>query len=219
MKKRVLILDLDGTLYYHIFIKIFMGISLLSYYIFHIWKIKDIFLLLAYRKYREQNEKTNTEAQYKFIANKYKVSTHYVKKIVDKWLLKKPLNLIAQFKDKKLIKIINNCRKKGLKIFIYSDYPTDEKLKVMNINYDKSYNPGNKNIKYLKPNPKGLKYIIKENNLKKEEVLYIGDRDSKDGECARKCGIEYIILPKFFRKKYYLLIKAKVMRNRGVNCD
>ena len=219
MKKRVLILDLDGTLYYHIFIKIFMGIYMLSYYIIHIWKIKDIFLLLAYRKYREQNERKNIKDQYEFVANKYKVSTYYVQKIVDKWLLKKPLRLISKFKDKKLINIINECREVGLKIFIYSDYPTDEKLKVMNINYDKSYNPENKNIRYLKPNPKGLKYIIKENRLKKEEVLYIGDRDSKDGECARKCKIDYIILPKFFRNSYYLLIKNKVMCDRGGNCD
>ncbi len=210
MKKKVLILDLDGTLYYQIYVKLFMVFNILGYYIFHFWRMKDIFIILSYRKYRENNENTSTKEQYKFIADKYKVASSLVEEVINKWMFKKPLNLINRFKDKKLINIISTFKDKGGKVIIYSDYPTDDKLKAMGISYDKSYSPINNNIKYLKPNPKGLDYIIKENKFKREDILYVGDRDSKDGECARKCSVDYIILPKFNRNKYYMLIKDKI---------
>ena len=135
MKKKVLVLDLDGTLYYQIYVKLFMGLNLLGYYIFHFWKMKDIFIILGYRKYREDNENTSTEEQYKFIASKFKVSFSRVEGVINKWMFQKPLNLVNRFKDKKLINIIHNFKDKGIKIIIYSDYPTDDKLKSMGINY------------------------------------------------------------------------------------
>lgn len=210
MKKKVLIFDLDGTLYYQVFVRLFIGISMLGYYIFHLCKIKELFMILDYRKYREYNENTSIEEQYKYIADKYNVSISLVEDIINKWMIKKTLSLINKFRDKKLINIINIFKDKGIKIIIYSDYPTEEKLKTLNINYDKSYDPTNNNIKYLKPNPKGLEYIIRENKFDKGDILYIGDRDSKDGECARNCVVDYIILNKFNRGKYYKLIKEKV---------
>ena len=61
MKKKALILDVDGTLYYHIPIKIIMGLKLISYYIIHLNKIKEFLLILKYRQKREKiiNRKFN----------------------------------------------------------------------------------------------------------------------------------------------------------------
>jgi FMN phosphatase YigB (HAD superfamily) len=46
----------------------------------------------------------------------------------------------------------------------------------------------------LKPDPKGL--ILAASKLKTplKECLFIGDRDDKDGECARRAGMPYLIL-------------------------
>ena len=138
------------------------------------------------------------------------MSIDKVKKITDTWLIYKTLKVLPFFKDKKLVNIIEKVKKQNGKIIIYSDYPTLDKLNALNITYDKEYNPTNSNIKYLKPNPNGLNYIIKDNKYNKKDILYIGDRDSKDGECARICQIDYIILPKFFRNKKYSEINKKL---------
>ncbi len=204
--KRTIIVDLDGTLYYQCGVHIVMGCQLLL----HFWKAKDLKIIMKYRKIRERNINNIVEKQYKIVADRYHVEEDYVKKVIDEWLFQRPLKALKKFQDKKLDKIITDFSQKGGKVYIYSDYPTKEKLNQLNTTYDKAYDSTNDNIKTLKPDKKGLEYIIKENNLKKEDILFIGDRDSKDGEISRRCSIDYVILPKLFRKKKYLKIKQMI---------
>lgn len=211
--KKVIIFDLDGTLYYQYGVQCFMGCQMLLYYFLHFWRWKELMAIMYYRKIREKNIKNIVEDQYNIVAKKYKFEEEQVKMIVDTWLFKKPLNIIKIFKDKKLYKLIYKFKEMGMKIIIYSDYPTKEKLEALNIPYDKTYDSTHSEINTLKPDPKGLQYIIKDNNLNKNEILFIGDRDSKDGQCARNCNIDYVILPKIFRKKKYLEITKKVGKN------
>ena len=211
--KKTIIFDLDGTLYYQYGVQCIMGCQMLLYYIIHLWRIKELMAIMYYRKIREKEIKGIVENQYKIVAKKYNMTIEEVKKLVDKWLFKKSLKIIKIFKDKKLCEIIDRYKKEGINIIIYSDYPTQEKIKALNIQYDKEYDSTHPEINELKPNPKGIKYIIKENNLKEDEILLVGDRDSKDGECARNCNIEYVILPKLFRNKKYVEITKKV----GIN--
>jgi len=46
----------------------------------------------------------------------------------------------------------------------------------------------------LKPDPKGLIVAASSLNTPVKECLFIGDRDDKDGECARRAGMPYLIL-------------------------
>jgi glycosyltransferase involved in cell wall biosynthesis len=43
---------------------------------------------------------------------------------------------------------------------------------------------------------KGLRYLIMENSLQTTDILFIGDRMEKDGECAKACGVDHLILKK-----------------------
>lgn len=210
MKKKILILDLDGTLYYQVGMQLFMGSWILIYYIFHFWKIKELIAILNYRKNREQELKDIVDIQFSLIAEKYHMSLEKIEYLINNWLIKKPLKIIYLFRDKKLIEIINEFKKKNGKIIIYSDYPTKEKLKALKIKYDLSYDSLYDKIRVLKPDPKGLNVIIKENNLNRNEILFVGDRDKKDGAISRKNKVDYVILPKLNRKKIYKEIKQKL---------
>lgn len=210
MNKKALIVDLDGTLYFQCGVQCIMGCRMLLYYLSHFWKFKEFMAIMYYRKQREKNIIGIVDKQYSIVAQKYALNPEHVKKIVWLWLFQKPLAVLKAFKDNKISRIIDECRQKGLKIIIYSDYPTEEKLKVLNVLYDKAYDSTHPEIHTLKPDIKGLQYILESNELEKNEVLYIGDRDSKDGECARRLNVDYIILPKFFRQKKYLEIVKKV---------
>ena len=208
--KKTLILDLDGTLYYQYGVQCIMGCRMLLYYLIHFWKWKEFMVIMEYRKNRENNIEEIIDKQYILVAEKYSMSVKEVEKIIKQWLFQKPLRIVKFFRDRKLCAMIEEYKKRGLNIIIYSDYPTKEKLDVLNFKYDKAYDSTHKKIRVLKPDIIGLKYIIESNNLKEEEILFIGDRDTKDGECARRCNIDYIILPKVFRSKKYLEIKQKV---------
>jgi hypothetical protein len=50
---KAFILDMDGTLYYQIPVRICMAVELFFYYICHLNKISDLFLIYAYRKNSE----------------------------------------------------------------------------------------------------------------------------------------------------------------------
>lgn len=210
IKKKALILDLDGTLYNQQGVQFIMGCFLVIYYFFHPWKKKELKILIKFRKNRERNTKNIVNNQYIVLAKEYKKSVQEIEMIIDKWIMKKPLKVIYYLRDKNLLKLIKYLKRKGIKIIIYSDYPTMNKLKSLKISYDQAYDSTHPEIRVLKPDPKGLQYILKVNKLKNEEVLFVGDRDSKDGECARKCQISYIILPKYFRKKSIIEIKKNI---------
>ena len=47
-----------------------------------------------------------------------------------------------------------------------------------------------KNINALKPNPKGLNYIIEYFKCPIEHCIFIGDRFDKDGLCAKYAGLK-----------------------------
>ncbi len=211
--KKTLILDLDGTLYYQLGVQLTMGLWLAFYYLIHFWRIKELMILKDYRKIREQKITDIVERQFKIIAKKYNVTEEEVKKIVNIWMNQKPLQILPIFKDKKLIKMINDYQENKGQVIIYSDYPTIEKLAVLKVKYDISYDSTHPKIRVLKPDSKGLNYIIKENNLKQKETYFIGDSFSKDGKCAQSCDLEYIILPKFFRRKKHIIIKNKIEIN------
>ena len=57
----------------------------------------------------------------------------------------------------------------------------------------------------MKPDPKGIRVILKEHGLSNSEALMIGDRYEKDGLAARGNDVDYIIVSK--KKKERLLLK------------
>ena len=76
-----------------------------------------------------------------------------------------------------------------------SDYPTERKLKALNMETVLSFSSLDSCIDRLKPDPKGLLHICRCWKLLPGECLVIGDRDDRDGEAARRAGMNYIIVP------------------------
>jgi len=48
-------------------------------------------------------------------------------------------------------------------------------------------------IDALKPHPAGIESIMLAQQLSSDECLFIGDRDDRDGECARRVGMPYLL--------------------------
>jgi len=174
---RLIILDMDGTLYYQFPLRFCMFIEIVIYYTVHIYKIAELFTLRRYRKSYESG-----------ILGKETP-------IIEYWMQEKPLRYIALFRDRKLISLVRRLREQDAKIVVYSDYPVQKKITALtDLTTDYSFCAADTAIQCLKPDAQGLKNILQITGEMAENSLFIGDRYEKDGKCAENAGIDYIIL-------------------------
>lgn len=199
MLNRYYIVDLDGTLYFQTPVRLIMISELLLYYVFHLSRLKDLKIISQYRKNHEKNID-----DFDVLAQQCKTDTQYAKSVIEKWMIKRPLKWIKIFADRKLLKILKNKN-----VIVYSDYPTDEKLRALNFMPMAQYFCDGVFIKHYKPNSQGLEFISRKYNLLKDDMVIIGDRMSHDGVCAQKFGSEYLILRKTFIGRLFQYRKIK----------
>ena len=197
------IFDFDGTLFNNLPVRIFMAIWLIIYYLPRPLKWKELFILRDYRRLREKlfaAEAENChELQLKNLSERYKVSTQEIWNIINLWTIEKPKFLIKKFQRKKLIAAIKKFQAEGKIIVIYSDNPVAEKVKALDFVPNFYFWSDDDLIKCMKPNPQGLNNIVKFLKLDREEILYIGDRDDRDGACAKNAGVNYCDVKEFIK--------------------
>lgn len=204
MKYETLIFDLDGTLYYQLPLRIYMIFMIFLHFIVGSLKLREIFVLKTYRKLREKLFAAEHEnfgiMQISEAAKLCGVDYENAEKIINLWLIEKPLNAIKIFRRKKLLEAIKIFQSSGKIIIVYSDYPVQEKLNALKILPDYSFWSSDKLIKCMKPNSTGLINIINNLKLNRKYILYVGDRYDRDGICAKNSGVDYMGVREFEKK-------------------
>ncbi|NBH83389.1 HAD family hydrolase [bacterium C-53] len=202
---RAVIFDLDGTLYYQKPFRLRMLFYLIGYAIRHPFRVRDLFLIKRYREIRENWPKYEQSVsfpvgydmehrQYAYVANEKHVSQEHVKHTIQFFMMEAPLKLLPAYKDRMLSDFIDMLHQKNITTVVYSDYPTEDKLRALSIKADVSFTSADSEIGCLKPDPKGIKVILKTLNLNPDEVIMIGDRYEKDGLAAVSNKTDYIIV-------------------------
>ncbi len=207
-KIKLVIFDVDGTLYNQRLMRKRMSRMLISHYFFRPWKAYDLQVIRVFRKEREllcfNPVKGLEEAQYKVCADKVHSTTDNVKKLIDKWMYQAPLQYLKECRYPGVTNFFDFLKQRNIHIAVYSDYPAADKLRAMELEADLVVSSTDTAIDALKPNPAGLSYILRHFNVAADECLFIGDRDELDGECARKAGVPYYILsPKDIATDFY----------------
>ncbi len=187
------IVDLDGTLYYQRPVRLAMGLWMGGYYLTRIWRIKELFAVMAYRKSRETQADYDVKRQYAGIAEKFHMKEEQVERFISEWMIRRPMRILKKYADGELIGLLRQFQTRGGTVIVYSDYPTVEKLSALQLDC-RSYCAADEGIECLKPSNRGLEFILQREQLDRRKVLFIGDRDSKDGECARRSQVDYLIL-------------------------
>jgi len=197
------ILDFDGTLFYQLPLRIFMAAWLVLYYLPRPHRWKEIFILREYRQLREKLFATDSENFYQLqlenLSQRYGMPVEKILAVMEAWFIEKPKFLIKIFQRKKLIAAVKSAKLRGITIVIYSDNPVSEKIKALDFTPDYAFWSDDDLIKCMKPNSSGLKNIIKFLKLNREEILYIGDRDDRDGLCAENADVDYCDVKKFIK--------------------
>ena len=209
---KAVVFDLDGTLYYQKPFRRRMVRFLACHLFTHPRAIRDMLIILDYRKIREDwehyekvqcfEETMDLEArQYHFVAKRKKTTPEYVKNVISFYMLETPLKLLYEYRDSELIQMIEDLRKKQVRIVIYSDYPVENKRKVLQVEADLCFTSTDKEINSMKPDSKGLQVILQQLQMKPEEVIMVGDRYEKDGLAAVANQMDYIILDSNKKKR------------------
>ena len=195
------ILDFDGTLFYQLPMRIFMAAWLVLYYLPRPHRWKELLMLREYRRLREKlfaaESKNSHQLQLENLSQRYNMSVQKILAVMQDWMTEKPKIFIKTFQRKNLVAAIKSAQLRGIMIVIYSDNPVSEKVKALNFLPDYAFWSDDDLIKCMKPNADGLKNIVKLLKLNHKEILYIGDRDDRDGLCAKNASVDYCDVKKF----------------------
>lgn len=197
---KVVIFDVDGTLYDQKKLRKRMLVSLLTFFILRPWKYRDLLIL---HRFRQEREKRNGNVggdlenrQYEWCAQTTRVSVERIKRVVEYWVFKYPNPYLASYMYPGVKGLFQNLKERGVKIAIYSDYKAVDKISAMGLEADLIVSSTDEIIDRLKPDPKAINYIMNEFNVASDECLFIGDREELDGQCAVNAGVPYQILDK-----------------------
>jgi putative hydrolase of the HAD superfamily len=197
-----LIFDVDGTLYDQGKLRRMMFLNLLLTLARNPLFIRDINVLYIFRKKRDLLSKSSNDIccidkrQYSDVAHALGLSIAEVHTIVKDWIYEKPLKHLAQFIYPGVKELFSILKQKKYKIGIFSDYPCDAKIHALDLKADAMVCATDGQIDRFKPHPAGLLFEAGKLGTPVENCFFIGDRDDKDGECARRAGMPYLILPK-----------------------
>ena len=182
-----------------------MIMRLIFYYCIHLYRIKDLFIIYWFRKFHENSSLSDdrllNEWQFVCVSEKMNVSVDRVKGVVQYWMYIVPLDIIYLIRYRNVVEFIRSLPTNQW--VILSDYPAEAKANALGLHGARCFSSSSSYINSLKPNPKGVLYILNKYSIKTTECLLIGDRDEKDGRCARNAGIDCLILSSNYIKRMH----------------
>ncbi len=195
---KAIIFDVDGTLYDQRKLHLFMLFEMMIFILLRPWCLKDFKLLRDFRRHRERITLNSVgdidNQQYLYVAKSSGVSPKKIRELVNDWMFERPLKYLSACRYPGIPELFNNLKKKRISIGVFSDYPPEAKLKVLGLLADVVVCSTDKDVDRLKPDPRGLLITAEKLGTPIDDCLYIGDRDEKDGECAKRGGMRYLIL-------------------------
>lgn len=211
---KVVVFDVDGTLYTQSKMRQKMLFALLKYYLIRPWRIKELKMLMDFRKEREKRTGYVCDdlenAQYQWCADKGNYPISLLKKVVENWIFNYPNQYLKSCIYPGTKSFFEALKEKGYSIAIYSDYKATDKMAAMSLEADLIVSSTDPYIDRLKPDPKALHYIAEKFNVKPRECLFIGDRHELDGQCAINAGCPYLIIDKKKSSDFYTNLKKEL---------
>ena len=195
MKYDAWLVDLDGTLYRPLPVKLAMGVELVAFG----WRE-----LPAIRAFRRQHELLRAtlegevpspfSLQLARAAVDVGCSEEALRQTVNEWMVRRPGRWIRRFCRRALLAEIAAFREKGGQTALVSDYPARAKLEALDATdlFDVIVANGEHGgPTRLKPWADGYLSAARQLGVKPERCLVLGDRDDADGEAARRGGMAF----------------------------
>ena len=193
---RLVVFDLDGTLYEQAPVRRGMALRLLRHSVVS-RSFRDARTLGSYRRLRER---MGEEAPVAFGAvlreQAARVSgrSHAdIDAMVSDWIETRPLPLLRAARVRGAATLFDALRRRGIMVAVWSDYPVHEKLRALGLRADIERSAADPDLDCLKPRPDGLLDIMRRAGVMPAETLMIGDRADRDGAAARAAGVTALL--------------------------
>jgi HAD superfamily hydrolase (TIGR01509 family) len=189
------LLDLDGTLYDARRVKLAMAMEV---------ALLGFGAVRVLRHFRQEHERVRREAviaaaspyalQIQRTAEALGKPPDEVERIVDRWMIERPLRWLPSARRQPLLDAVDRFRKGGGRTGLVSDYPARRKLHALGaellfdvvVANGEPDGPGR-----LKPWPDGYLKAAEALGVAPARCLVIGDRDDTDGVAAQAAGMKY----------------------------
>jgi HAD superfamily hydrolase (TIGR01549 family) len=200
---RGIVFDVDGTLYWQMPLRVYMGIMLLLH---HLVKPRQLFLTVkaisAYRRAQEQLRRTKQQdgdcrqRQLALAASQSALPIVAVQDIIEEWFEKKPLAFIRYTRKRNLVSELRRLQQKGYTLGIFSDYPAENKLKALGLRdfFPVIVSCQDRDVNGYKPWTNGFDVIARKMGLDPHQIVYVGDRREVDVMGAGNAGMNAFLV-------------------------
>ena len=213
---KLVVFDVDGTMYNQKRLRRKMFISLVAYYLFRPSRWSDLRILKTFREEREKHKSHPTEDlqqdQFIWCETRTGKDINRIRQVVTQWIIKYPLQYLHRMVYPGIHEFFEELKKAGITVAVLSDYPADEKMQSMGLQADLIISATDTLVNALKPDPAGLRYIAEYFKTDIRDILLIGDRDDTDGEAARRIDMQFIIIDKekIYNKNYFRSLAEQI---------
>lgn len=215
------VFDVDGTLYDQAQLRRRMLAELACRCLTRPSSFGELRIIGAFRRIREDMAEEGAsnfeQAQYHRTAAKVGAPVERVRAVVREWMHTRPLRHMRACRPDGVGDLFHRLAHAGVRIGVFSDYPAAEKLRALGLECDACMSAEDSDIGRLKPDPAGLLRVLEFLRVVPGRALMVGDREERDGACARRAGCASIILPAGAAKRvgravsYDLLFPASVL--------
>ncbi|CAN7321509.1 MULTISPECIES: HAD family hydrolase [Ensifer] len=193
---RLVVFDLDGTLYDQRRLRARMLLRLVADAARRC-SLGTIRILRAFRDCREElGDALATDVaarQYELTAERCGQSPESVRKTVEEWIERRPLDLLPACRCRGVERVFAGLAVQGKTIAVLSDYPASEKLKALGLGASIVVSAMDPEVGALKPHPAGLAHVLNRAQVPAEQAIMIGDRVERDWAVAQSHGMRALI--------------------------
>lgn len=198
------IFDLDGTLYDQTALRRRMAAVMVRTLLRDPRCLREIMIVRWVRAYREElAERSATDVaivQYRAAAERFGPDVDKIALIVEEWIQRRPLALLPSCRLPAAEQLLTSLRQRGIRTAVLSDYPPAAKLDALGLQVDAAVCTTDSFPGALKPDPTALSLLVSRLEFDLAECLYVGDRNDRDGEMARRTGMRFLLAPRGVRE-------------------
>lgn len=189
------LIDLDGTLYRSLPVKVAMGIELC----FAGRQVRRVIRAFrheheALRLAESPGDTSPFETQLVRASERLRYPIAEVRAIVEDWMFARPGRWLRRFRRRGLLAEIAQFRASGGRTALVSDYPARVKLAALEAAdlFDVVVANGETTTPYrLKPSPQAFATAANQLGVRHDECLVLGDRLDADGLAAKQAGMAF----------------------------
>lgn len=184
---RLVVFDLDGTLYRQAPVRARMAMALLLHA--GTGGAREVKALRTFRELREKAHDVGEDMDFEHwalgeAARATGLPVSRVEALVRDWIETRPLPLLERARYAGIAELFAALRASGRRIAIWSDHPVAGKLAALGLAADDMLSATDPELRRLKPDPRGLQLLMRNAGAAPESTLMIGDRADRDGAAA-----------------------------------